>query len=109
MLDIKNFIEEAAYMESKTILFLLGEYVGILVVKDPSALRECVFKLVPVVSGFVRRNDRGDFRNFKMTDAYELVIHLLLLCLKLHLVRKRLPFTSAANTEVLAEWFKTML
>ena len=44
-----------------------------------------------------------------MADAHELVVDLLLLGLKLHLVWKRLPFASAAHTEVLAERLQTML
>ena len=44
-----------------------------------------------------------------MTDPYKLVIHLLLLRLKLHRIRKWLPFASSADSEMLAEWFQTML
>ena len=44
-----------------------------------------------------------------MTDAYELVIYLLLLCSELHFVWKWLPFASSADSEVLAERLKAML
>ena len=44
-----------------------------------------------------------------VTYAHELVIDLLLLCLKLHLVRQRLPFTSTADAEMLAERLQTVL
>ena len=44
-----------------------------------------------------------------MADAYELVIYLLLLGLKLHFVWKWLPFATSANAEVFAEWLQTML
>ena len=44
-----------------------------------------------------------------MPYAYELVIHLLLLCLQLHLVRQRLPLAASAHAEMLAERLQTML
>ena len=44
-----------------------------------------------------------------MADADELVIYLLLLCLKLHFVWKRLPLASSADAEMLAERLKTVL
>ena len=44
-----------------------------------------------------------------MTYADQLVVNLLLLGLKLHLIGKWLPFASSAYTEMLAEWFETML
>ena len=43
-----------------------------------------------------------------MTYSHELVINLLLLCLKLHFIRKRLPFASSADTEMTAERFESM-
>ena len=43
-----------------------------------------------------------------MTDPHQLIIDLLLFCLKLHLIGERLPFTAAAYSEMLAEWLQTM-
>ena len=77
-------------------------------VEDPSALGECEFKLVPVILCLVGRNDRGYLGNIQMAYAYKLVIYLLLLGLKLHLIRKRLPFASSAYSEMLAERLQTM-
>ena len=41
-----------------------------------------------------------------MSDAYQLVINLLLLGLKLHAVGERLPFASAADSEMWTERFQ---
>ena len=109
VLDVKYLIEEAAYMEAETILFLLRKNLCIFVIKDPTALREGELQLVTIICSVIRRNDRGDLRYIEMSYAHELVVYLLLLCLKLHLVWKRLPFASAAYAEVLAERFQTML
>ena len=44
-----------------------------------------------------------------MAYADELVVDLLLLCLELHFVWKRLPFASSTYTEMLAEGLETVL
>ena len=109
VLDVKDLIEEASHMEAKAIFLQLGKRFSIFVLEDPAALREGELQLVAVVSGLIRSDDRGDFRYFKVTYAHELVIDLLLLCLKLHFIRQRLPFTSAADAEMLAERLQTVL
>ena len=109
MIDVKNLVEEASDVETETIFLLFRKSLGIFVLEDPTALRECEFKLVAVVCSLFRAENRGDLRHIEVTDAYELVIYLLLLCLELHLVWERLSFTSAANTEMLAEWLQTVL
>ena len=109
MVDVKHFVKESADMESKTVFLLIGKNFSILVVKDPSALRECELQFVTIICSIIRRNDRGDFRYIKMADAHQLVVDLLLLRLQLHFVWKRLPFASSAYAEMFAERLQTVL
>ena len=38
VVDVKNFVEEASYVEAQTVFLLLGQRVGIFILEDPSAL-----------------------------------------------------------------------
>ena len=75
--DIQDLVEESADMETEAVLLLIGKNVGVLVIKDPSALREGELELVAVICRFVRRNDRGYLRYIEMPYAYKLVVNLL--------------------------------
>ena len=108
VLDVKDLVEEATDMESKTVFLLLRKCLSIFVFEDPTALRECELEFVTIICCLIGPKNRSDFRNIKMTDAYKLIIDLLLLCLKLHLVWKWLPFATSAYSKVLAERLQAM-
>ena len=108
MFHIKYLVEKAAYMESETIFFLLRKHFGVLVIKDPTTLREGEFQLVTIICSLVRTNDRRDFGHLKMADAHQLIVDLLLLCLELHFIWERLPFAASTDTEMSAERLQTM-
>ncbi len=108
MVNVEHLVKEAAHMEAEPASLLFAESLRVFVFVNPSALRKGEFELVAVICSLVRRHDRGYFRYLEMPYAHELVIYLLLLGLKLHFIRKWLPFASSAYSEMAAERLQTM-
>ena len=103
---VQDLVEEFAYVEAETDSFFRRKRLGILAVEEPAFRGEGKFELVAVESGPVGGDDGGDGRYLEMAYAHQLVIDLLLFCLKLHFVGKRLPAASSAYSEMPAERFQ---
>ena len=70
VVDVKNLVEEAADVESETIFLLLRKDIGVLVVEDPAALRECELELVAVVCCLFLTENGCNLRHVEVTDTY---------------------------------------
>ena len=96
-------------MEPEPASFRIRHGIRVFVRENPASAGEGELQLVPVVYRILGRYDRGYFRYGEVPDAYQLVIHLLLLRLQLHGIGKRLPFAAAACPEMAAERLKPVL
>ena len=83
----QDFVESAVDVEADGIhvvkrLACLNLFAG-----EPSFVGAAEFQLVAVFINFHRTENRPDFRQVDLSDAHELVFHLLLFGLKLLLIR----------------------
>ena len=106
LLNVEDLVKKAAYVESKAQTVRVAERGPVFAGKQPAAVREGVFQLVAVVVGLFGAQDGGDFRQFQVSDAGQLVHDLLLLEGDLAVVGECLPGTAATDAEVPAEWRK---
>ena len=109
LLDVDDAVEELGQVEAEALagVFVVGAC-GC-AVSEPLAVREGVFQLVAVLELLFAAEDGSYLGVFYLADAVEVVLHLLLLVVGLPLVVHVLPLAAAAETEMLANGFHTLL
>ena len=101
--DVKAYsILRMAFLErGHSVVFFLwqqGELLGC----EPALVAAAELYLVAIFLSLHTSHDRAEVGQFYLSDACELVFHLLLFGLYLLLVGKILPFAAAADAEMLA-------
>ena len=86
--------------QTLTLIIGQGRY---LLFRQVALVRTTEVQFVAVGLCLDAAEDRSEFRQLHLPDTGQLVVHLLLFVLQLFLVWQVLPFTSAADTEVLTE------
>ena len=102
LLDRQNLVEGSGDVESDAVHVVELRALGNLLACEPALVAAAELQLVAVFLDVYRAHDRHELRQLYLSDACELVEHLLLLSLQLLLVGQVLPFASAADAEMLA-------
>ena len=106
-LDVEHLVEELPDVEAQAgFAFHPG---GDFLRRHPTLVGSGEFEFIAVVAGLVRTDDRAEFGHLEVADAGQLVIDLALLGGQLDLVGERLPAAAAADREMVAERFQTLL
>src|SRR5674476_675353 len=100
LFNIKNFIKQSRDMKSQSIFFFKFYIRNHLLICEPSAVRKCVFKFVPVHVNPGRSNNRANLRQFDLSDSRQSIHDLFFLKLKLEPVWQMLPLTTTTNSEM---------
>ena len=104
--DGVDLVEGAGDVEADARVVARGEVEALvlqLLLGEPPAVAAAELQFVAVFLCLDRTQDRIERRQLDLTDARELVEHLLLFGLQLLLVGQVLPFAAAADAEMLAE------
>ena len=105
-LDGQNLIEGSGDVETDAVHVVELRAFGNLLACEPALVAASELQFVAVFLDVYRAHDWHELRQFYLSDACELVEHLLLLSLQLLLVGQVLPFASAADAEMLAHWLR---
>ena len=106
LLDGENLVEGSGDVETDAVHVVELRAFGNLLACEPALVAASELQFVAVFLDVYRAHDRHELRQVYLSDACELVEHLLLLSLQLLLVGQVLPFASAADAEMLAHWLR---